>query len=295
MGAWTAAWLRAGLIRLGRVRVTLVYAAAVGLVATAMLHLGPRAQHRVVQHASTNLHNLAEGRIGTLIGSAFVNEAGPVYLWLPGLVALLALGELLWQSRRMVVAFLVGHIGATLVVAAGIAAALAAGLVPTAVADAADVGMSYGAVAVLGSFTAAIPPAWRPAWAGGWLSVAVGSAVISGGEFTNVGHAVALILGMAASTRFSEPHGWTWPRYGLLAVATAFSYLLIGYGDMSASMAAAIGIVGAAAGQAVLMLSRMVGFVTSRGQTNSSALASIQSDSQASGGLSSSSPGISHS
>lgn len=295
MVAWTAAGTRAGLIRLGRVRVTLVYAAAVGLVATAMLHLGPRAQHRVIQHASTNLHNLAEGRIETLIGSAFVSEAGPVYLWLPGLVALLALGELLWHSRRMVMAFLVGHIGATLVVAAGIAVALAAGLVSSSVADATDVGMSYGAVAVLGSVTAAIPPAWRPAWAGGWLSVALGSAVVSGGEFTNVGHAVALILGMAASNRFGEPQGWTWPRYGLLAVAAAFSYLLIAYGDLSAGMAASLGVAGAVAGQAVPMLSRWVGSATGRGQTNSSALASIQSDSQASGGLSNSSPGISHS
>ena len=146
--------LSAVLARLGRVRVTLAYAAALAVVAVAMLHLHPQAQRSVIQNTSTNLHNLAEGRLGTLIGSAFVNEAGPVYLWLPGLVAVLALGELLWQSRRLALAFVVGHIGATLLVAAGIAAALAVGLVSTSVVDAADVGMSYGAVAVLGTFTA---------------------------------------------------------------------------------------------------------------------------------------------
>lgn len=73
-----------------------------------MVYVGPRIQAEVVRYASTNLHNLEQGRIGTLIGGAFVNEAGPIYLWLPGLVSLLALGELLWESRRLVVAFAVG-------------------------------------------------------------------------------------------------------------------------------------------------------------------------------------------
>ncbi|HPX38073.1 MAG TPA: hypothetical protein PLE49_15375, partial [Mycobacterium sp.] len=161
--------LSAVLTRLARLRVTLMYAAALAAVAFAMVDLGPRIQAEVVRYASTNLHNLEQGRIGTLIGSAFVNEAGPIYLWLPGLVALLALGELLWESRRLVVAFAVGHIGATLIVAAGLAAAIAAGVLSRSVADAADVGMSYGAIAVLGTFTAAIPHRWRAAWAGWWL------------------------------------------------------------------------------------------------------------------------------
>lgn len=224
--------LAAVLTRLGRVRVTLIYATALAAVALTMSHLRPQTQHQIIAQVSTNLHNLTEGRFGTLIGSAFVNEAGPIYLWLPGLVALLALGELLWQGRRMVLAFAVGHIGATLVVAAGIAAAVAAGRVPASIADAADVGMSYGAVAVLGSVTAAIPTRWRAAWTGGWLAVVFGAVAIGGGDFTAVGHAVALVLGMAAGSRFDPPQQWTLPRYGLLAVAAAFCLLLTGYGDL---------------------------------------------------------------
>jgi hypothetical protein len=244
-------------------------------------------QASVMRHVSTNLHNLGEGRVGTLISSAFVNEAGPVYIWLPGLVALLALGELLWESRRLAVTFAVGHIGATLLVAAGIAAALMVGWVSSSIVNATDVGMSYGAVAVLGSFTAAIPRRWRAGWAGGWLAVAFGSAVLSGGDFTNVGHAVALVLGMAVGTRFESPPQWTLPRYFLLAVAAGFSYLLMAYGDLTITATAGLGLAGAAAAQ---LLSLLV-----ESQTNSSAVASIQSDSHACGGLSSSSPGISHS
>ena len=285
--------LSAVLTRLARFRVTLMYAAALAAVAFAMVYVGPRIQAEVVRYASTNLHNLEQGRIGTLIGSAFVNEAGPIYLWLPGLVALLALGELLWESRRLVVAFAVGHIGATLIVAAGLAAAIAAGVLSRSVAEAADVGMSYGAIAVLGTFTAAIPHRWRAAWAGWWLAVATASTVLSGGEFTNVGHAIALVLGMLIGSRFSVPVNWTahwtWPRYALLLAGAGFGYLLIAYNDLSTHRVAAFGVAGALTAWAVsTAVARLV-------QTNSSEDASIQSDSQASGGLSTNSPGISHS
>ena len=273
------------LARLGRVRVTLLYTAVLAAVAMGVAHLRPQMQQSIMRHVSTNLHNLGEGKVGTLISSAFVNEAGPVYLWLPGLVALLALGELMWESRRLVVTFVVGHVGATLLVAAGITAALMAGWVSHSIVNATDVGMSYGAVAVLGSFTAAIPRRWRAGWAGGWLAVAFGSAVLSRGDFTNVGHAVALVLGMAVGTRFGAPQQWTLPRYALLAVAAGFGYLMMAYGELTLIATAGLGLVGAAVAQAVSLLFGA--------QTNSSADASIQSDSQLSGGHSKSSPGIS--
>lgn len=277
--------LSALLTRVIQVRVTLLYAAALAAVAIGIAHLRPQLQHSILRDVSTNVHNLSEGRVSTLISSAFVTEAGPVYLWLPGLVALLALGELLWESRRLVVTFIVGHVGATLLVAAGIVAALTAGWVSSSIANVTDVGMSYGAVAVLGSFTHAVSQRWRASWVGAWLAVAVGSVVLSGAEFTNVGHLVAFVLGMAVGTRLGPPRQWTLPRYALLAVAAGFSFLLIAYGDLTGIQTVLLAVSGAAVAQVVSLIV----------QTNSSALDSIQSDSQASGGHSSNSPGISHS
>lgn len=229
----------------GRVRVTLLYAVVLAVVAQALIMLGPQAQSDVVRAVSTNLHNLGDGRIETLIGSAFVNPDGPMYLWLPGFMAMLALGELLWQSRRMVAAFLIGHLGATMIVAVGLAAAVAGGLLSTSVADAADVGMSYGAVGVLGTYTAALPAHWRPAWAGWWLAVAAGSAALSGGDFTAAGHAVALIIGMLVGSRLGRPAPWTATRWGLLGVAVAFGYVVVGYNELSIPATAACGLLGA--------------------------------------------------
>ena len=134
-----------------RLRLTLGYAVTLVAVATTLVVLGPRVQDHVIRHMSTNLHNLGHGRLVTLIGSAFVTSEGPMWVWLPGLVCLLALAELLWRSRRVLITFTLGHVGATLIVAAGLATAIEVGWLPLSVARDTDVGISYGAMAVLGA------------------------------------------------------------------------------------------------------------------------------------------------
>ncbi len=234
---------------LWQVRITVAYASVLFVIASLLVALGPRAQNRVVAQWSTNLHNLAEGRLGTLLASAFVTGEGQTYLLLPGLVCLLALAELMWRSRRLVQVFLIGHVGATLIVAAGLAFAIKIGWVPIAVSHADDVGLSYGAVAVLGTLTAAIPGRWRPSWTAGWLTVAAVVAVLGGG-FTAVGHAVALLLGLALSVRLRRafPAGpcWTVYRGVLLAVGAAFGLLLlVGVALPTAVVAVPAGVVAA--------------------------------------------------
>ena len=214
--------------RLSQIRFTVGYLAALIAVSTTMLMLSPQAQDRVIRRASTNLHNLSQGRLGTLIGSAFVVEAGPMWFWLPFLTCLLVLAELHLRTFRLLVAFLVGHIGATLVVAAALATAVKMGWIPWSITRASDVGMSYGALAALGALTATIPRPLRPAWIGWWLSVSVAAAII-GGEFTNAGHAVAVSLGVLVSLRFRAPVQWT-PLRGLMLLGSAgFGFLILAH------------------------------------------------------------------
>ncbi|MDT5337486.1 MAG: hypothetical protein QOD90_2991 [Mycobacterium sp.] len=239
--------------RLARVRVTTSYAVVLVAIATVMWKLGPAVQDRVIQHASTNLHNLSHGHVATLLGSAFVVDAGPVLYWLPGLVCLLGLGELLWRSGRLLVAFAVGHVGATLLVAAGLTAAVTYGWLPSSVTRATDVGMSYGATAVLGALTPAIPRRWRPTWIGWWL--AAGVAVITVGmDFTDVGHLVALALGMVVATRFGRPRPWTWPLVMLLAIAASFGFLVLASTEGTLLFAAVSGVAGGLLGTAATLL-----------------------------------------
>jgi hypothetical protein len=222
--------------RLARVRFTIGYVAILLAISCVILALGPHAHDVLVQRASTNLHNLARGHLGTLLGSALVVDAGPLYFWLPFLTCLLALAELHLRTIRLVVAFLVGHIGATLVVAAALAAAVEFGWLPISVARASDVGMSYGALAVLGAMTAAIPERWRPAWIGWWVSAGLASAII-GADFTDAGHTIAVILGVLVSARFRQPIRWTPVLCLMLAASSGFGFLVLAHhwGTMAAA------------------------------------------------------------
>jgi hypothetical protein len=270
--------------RLLSVRVTIVYGVVLVCVYASVLALGPSGQQRVFADTSTNLHNLRHGHLGTLITSAFVVDAGPIVDWLPGLLCLLGLAELLWRSGRFILAFALGHVGATLLVAVGLAAAVTWSWMPAAVAREEDVGMSYGATAALGTVTAAIPRRWRAAWIALWLAVSV-TAILMNRDFADVGHIVALTLGMVVATRFGPPTPWTPALVALLGVAATFGFLVITQVAPTMIVAAVCGF-GAVA---LVELGRALA------QRNSSADASIQSDSHEFGGSSSNSPGISHS
>jgi hypothetical protein len=234
------------LSRLARVRITLGYAFVLMSVSVALVVLGPRVRQHVIGLTSTNLHNLAHGHLATLFGSAFITDSGPMWFWLPGLVCLLALAELLWRSGRVALVFVTGHVGATLLVAAGLTAAIEFGWLPLSISRASDVGVSYGAVAVLGALTAAVPRRWRPAWIGWWLPIGIASAAL-GADFTDAGHSVALVLGMLVSTRLAGPAQWTGVRYALLAVGASFGFLMLAHGEWTTLVGGALGLLGALA------------------------------------------------
>lgn len=229
---------------LARIRFTVGYVAALASVSTTILMHGPQVHAQVIRHASTNLHNLAHGHLGTLWNSAFVIDEGPLYFWLPCLACLLAVAELQLRSLRLTVAFVVGHIGATLLVAAVLAGAIEIGWLPWSISRVSDVGMSYGALAALGALTAAIPGRWRPAWIGWWVSLGLATATIGGG-FTDAGHTVALLLGMLVTACFTRPARWTLGRCALLAVASGFCLVLLAHSWWSLVSGSALGLLGA--------------------------------------------------
>jgi hypothetical protein len=245
-----------------QLRVTAAYTVVLVGVSLTLKLLGPQAREAAVSHMSTNLHNLRHGHMGTLVGSAFVDDSDAIYVWLPGLVCLLALGELIWRSRGLVVAFAVGHIGATLIVAVGLAVALEAGWLPMSIARASDVGVSYGAVCVLGALTASIPPRWRAVWIGWWFGVALVAAL--GGDFTAFGHILALLLGIRLSFQLPSTAHWTPLRVALLSISIAFGYFVLSGSLMVAPGAGLAGVLIALLASRVLRPDRII--AAERGQ-----------------------------
>jgi hypothetical protein len=229
---------------LARMRFTVGYVGVLLLVSGAIALLGPHAHDVLVQHASTNLHNLAHGHLMTLLDSAFVVDAGPMYFWMPFLTCLLVLAELQLHSMRVLKAFLLGHVGATLVVAAILATAVELEWMPVSITRAPDTGMSYGALAVLGALTATIPQRWRPAWIGWWLVAAITAAVIEV-DFTNVGHSVALILGVLVASRFRQPVRWGLVSGAMLVSSIGFGFLVLTHHWWSMPIVLGVGALGA--------------------------------------------------
>ncbi|EFV13194.1 rhomboid-like protein [Segniliparus rugosus] len=223
-----------------RFPVTLGYVVALAAVAFLQRRLSSVGDEELVASASTNLRNLAEGRLQTLLESAFVTQEDPgkVWVWLPGLACLLALGELLWRSRRLAGAIVLGHVGGTVIVALGLVVALRLGWVEGSVADEADVGVSYAAMGVIGALVGALPRALRLPWAAWWLVVA-SVALWFDRDFTSAGHLVSLVLGLAVGAWLARGDGARWTPVPLCLAAGAFAFgfgvLVDGFGAHSAA------------------------------------------------------------
>ncbi|WP_335583067.1 rhomboid-like protein [Mycobacterium intracellulare] len=222
--------------RLARVQFTVGYAALLLAISCAILVLGPDAHDVIVARASTNLHNLAHGHLGTLLGSALVVDAGPLYFWLPFLTCLLALAELHLRTIRLVVAFLVGHIGATLLVAAALAGAVEFGWLPVSITRASDVGNPVALAGRLGRLVGGGGHRFgdrrrrlhrrRPHRRGDPGRARVGAVP-----------AADPLLGVLVSARFRQPIHWTPARYLMLAASSGFGFLMLAHhwGTMAAT------------------------------------------------------------
>jgi hypothetical protein len=76
------------------------------------------------------------------------------------------------------------------------------------------------------------------------VSAGIASAII-GGDFTDAGHTVAVILGVLVSARFRQPIHWTPARYLMLAASAGFGFLMLAHhwGTMAATPV--FGVIGA--------------------------------------------------
>ncbi len=219
-----------------RIPLTLTYVAIVGSLSVLISVLGASTETTIIERASTNLHNLTHGHLATLIGSAFLTGGGPDWILVPLLAGLLAGAELLGGSRRLIGVFAVGHIGATLAVAAGLLIGVSSGWLSTTVAHAQDVGVSYGCAALLGAMTTLLPMRWRPTWSFS-LIVAATIGVTLAHTFTSTGHLIALCIGLTIAYFVPvqhRPEPITVGIGAMLAVGLMFGIAIFG-GDVEPS------------------------------------------------------------
>ena len=180
--------------------ITVGYVAALTVVAVVFARVRPDVQARVLADTSTNLHNLEHGHLDTLLSSAFViGDTGSSVTSIPLLACLLALVELRFGAWHTVRTFLAGHIGATLLVAAGLWAAVHEHWLPDSIGVSEDVGVSYGTMTLFGMLIVIVPRRRRIPWALVWAVIAV-KGVLNDRDFTSVGHLLSYGIGLLIGT-----------------------------------------------------------------------------------------------
>lgn len=213
--------------------VTVCYVLALTVVTVVWARAEPQAQDRVLAETSTNLDNLLHGRVSTLLSSAFViGDTGTAMTAIPLLACLVALVELRFGALHTLWTFLAGHIGATLIVAAGLWVGVSEHWLPNSTRVAEDVGVSYGTMTLFGSLIVILPKPQRIPWALTWAVIAA-EGVWDARDFTSVGHLLSYIIGLVIGVRVIARGVWSQRRMNwvdavflIAAAALAVSFLL---------------------------------------------------------------------
>ncbi|MGZ4415572.1 MAG: rhomboid-like protein [Gaiellaceae bacterium] len=153
--------------------------------------------NQLLLERSTNLSHLGRDPVRVLFSSAFwVSSSLDLLGWVVLFSFFVAQAERWLGTARTAAVFFLGHVGATLLTALGLWAALHSDLVEASVVNAEDVGASYGFAAVAAVLTYGLARPWR--WRYAAVVVAfVGITFAFDHSFTNWGHLIALAIGFA--------------------------------------------------------------------------------------------------
>ena len=177
--------------------MTSAYAAILFVTTWVLASSRGRLADRLLLAQSTNLHQLARDPVRVLINSAFwLSGTGTLLIWVALLMLVVAPVERRIGSLRTGFVFWLGHVGATLLTAAGLWTALRLDTVERSVVNAKDVGPSYGFLAVAGALTYLLAPRLRLPYVG-VLTVGVVAVVAFSHTFTDFGHLLSLLIGLA--------------------------------------------------------------------------------------------------
>lgn len=168
-----------------------------------------RVARELLEERSTNLHELTRDPVRVLVASAFFVTDAPQWLvWTLAFTVVAAPVEQRIGPGRAVTVFAIGHVGASLLTAAGLSLALRGDLVEVSVARAVDVGASYGFVALAAVGTYLLPGRLRLPCALAMASVAVALLLLQP-NFTSFGHLLAFLLGLSCYPLSRRPPGRT--------------------------------------------------------------------------------------
>lgn len=184
-----------------------LYVGAVQLGAYATARLPDRRRTELLRAHSTNVVNLRAGRWWTAATSAVLVERPMPLPYAAALLTVLGTAEARWGTRRASGVFAAGHVGACLLVYAGLRGRVRTDP-PDATARAVDVGASYGFHATLGALAAAVPHRGaRAVGTTGLLALGAWPVLRRTRTFTDAGHLTATALGVVCGAEWGMQAG----------------------------------------------------------------------------------------
>ncbi|MFI9239106.1 rhomboid-like protein [Streptomyces sp. NPDC053079] len=151
----------------------------------------------LLHRSSSNIHELNRHPLRSLLISGFWIANPSSFLLYAALFELIHANVERWLGTlRWLVTVAVAHVAATLISQEVLLMAIESHSAPRSMKHVVDIGVSYGLAGASGVLTYRVPRPWR------WLYL-VGAVLFfavpltTGGTFTDIGHAIALALGLA--------------------------------------------------------------------------------------------------
>jgi hypothetical protein len=178
---------------------TFIYAAIIFVTTWVAAGLPAAQRNALLRTQSTNLHNLQTHPIDVLFRSAFWSGSAVYLPFLLLLALVLAPAEEWLGTFRLILVFVLGHVGATAVTAVVLSHGFFSSTGnPVGLARTIDVGISYGSFCIAAVLAYRLPMPWRVAYSAALVAIFALFAFVLGRTFTDFGHFTSVLIGFAA-------------------------------------------------------------------------------------------------
>ncbi|WP_046777605.1 rhomboid-like protein [Streptomyces yangpuensis] len=166
-------------------------------VTSIIVAIAPDQLDRVLLHRnSSNIHQLVQHPVRALISSAFwIANPASLALYAVLFEVFHAPVERWLGTLRWLVIVATAHVVATLISQKVLLTAIQDHRAPRSMTHVVDIGVSYGLAASIGVLTYRLPSPWRWFYLAGAVAF-FGIPLATGGTFTDLGHAIALAVGL---------------------------------------------------------------------------------------------------
>ncbi|MDQ0991590.1 rhomboid-like protein [Streptomyces sp. V3I7] len=196
---------------------TYVWLLILFVTTVALHHMSPGFEREFLRQRSTNIHELSQNPVRVLITSAMWTDGGR---WLPYAVlysVFHAQAERWMGTVRWLAVCAAAHVLATLISELALLLAIQDGMAPPSAVNSLDIGVSYALGGVVGVLAYRIAAPWRYPYLAVVL-VLFGLPLTSGPTFTDFGHFISVLIGLACLP-LVRGRGRTWdPRETLAAL-----------------------------------------------------------------------------